>query len=303
MKRLLLTTLILSTALSCASIPAQAGFIADQKAKIEFKRELKNEQNKLEKLIQTQIKYSNSHDLKGLSSLYTSDFMNNDGYNKDLYMDLVQDTWDTYSDITYNAFIEEMDINNNFATITTRENAVATVANEEDMFGAVGELHSNGKCIYYLVKVGENWKIRSEQILEEKTTLKYGDARYTDIDLISPNQVPAGNEYSVSLKVDLPKEAIVIASIGKERMVHPQVKCDEVFRKLPEDQVLERVFKANTENLNEYAVASVGITRSEQQSENMFRVYMSGLAIVMTRVNIIPKNNFIKLEEKDAEKI
>ena len=30
---------------------------------------------------------------------------------------------------------------------------------------------------------------------------------------------------------------------------------------------------------------------------------MSGLAIVMTRVNVIPKNNFIKFEDKNAEEI
>lgn len=303
MKRLLLTTLILTTALSFVPAPAHAGFIAEQKAKIEFKRELKNEQKKLENVIKTQLEYSNKHDLNGLSSLYTADFMNNDGYNKKLYMSLVQDTWDTYNDITYDAVIEEMEIDNNFATITTRETAVATVTSDDDVLEATGELYSKGKCIYYLVKVGEDWKIRSEQILEERTALKYGDARYTDIDLISPNQVPAGSEYSASLKLDLPKEAIVIASIGKERMVYPQVKCDEVFRKLPEDQVLERVFKANTQNLNEYTVASVGITRAEPESESVVRVYMSGLAILMTRVNIIPENKFIEFEEKDAEKI
>ncbi len=303
MKRLLLTTLILTTALSFAAVPANAGFFSEYKAKIEIKRELKNEQKKLENIISKQMEFSNVHDLKGLSSLYTADFMNNDGYNKDLYMSLVQDTWDTYSDITYDAVIAEMEIDGNFATITTRETAVATVTSDEELIEATGELYSTGKCIYYLVKVGEDWKIRSEQILEEKTTLKYGDARYTDIDLITPNQVAAGSEYSASLKVDLPKENIVIASIGKERMVHPQVKCDEVFRKLPEDQVLERVFKANTDNLNEYTVASVGITKAEPESATVVRVYMSGLAIVMTRVNVIPKNNFIKFEDKNAEEI
>lgn len=304
MKRLLLTTIILTTALSfIPQAPAHAGFWTDYKAKIEYRKDLRNEQKKLENVINTQLKYSNSHNLEGLSTLYTADFMNNDGYNKKLYMSLVQDTWDTYSDITYDAVIEEMEIDNNFATITTRETAVATVTSNEDVIEATGELYSRGKCIYYLTKVGEDWKIRAEQILEEKTSLKYGDARYTDIDLISPNQVPAGSEYSASLKLDLPKEDIVIASIGKERMVYPQVKCEEVFRKLPEDQVLERVFRANTDNLNEYTVASVGITKAEPASDTTVRVYMSGLAILMTRVNIIPQNNFIKFEEKDAEKI
>lgn len=303
MKRFLLTTLILTSVLACSVTPANAGFFADKKAKIEFIRNQKAEYNKIIKVIMEQSEYSNAHNIKELEKFYTKDFMNNDGYNKEVYMQLIEDTWDTYSDISYNAVIDEVRIDENYATVMTSEIAVATVTSDNDFIEATGELYSTGRCIYYLVKIGEDWKIRSEQILEEQTTLKYGDARFTKIDLSAPNQVPADGYYTASLKVNLPEDSIVIASIGKERMIHPQVKCDEVFRKLPEDQVLERVFQANNQNVNEYTVASVGITKSEKQSETTYRVYMSGLAIVMTRVNIIPKNNFVKLEAKDAEKI
>ena len=45
MKRLLLTTIILTTALSfIPQAPAHAGFWADYKAKIEYKKDLRNEQ-------------------------------------------------------------------------------------------------------------------------------------------------------------------------------------------------------------------------------------------------------------------
>ena len=70
-----------TTALSfIPQAPAHAGFWADYKAKIEYRKDLRNEQKKLENVINTQLKYSNSHNLEGLSTLYTADFMNNDGY-------------------------------------------------------------------------------------------------------------------------------------------------------------------------------------------------------------------------------
>ena len=65
------------------------------------------------------------------------------------------------------------------------------------------------------------------------------------------------------------------------------------------------MFTANTDNVNEYNIASVGITRAEFPDEDNprnIRIYMSGIAFVVTRVNVVPANNFIKLEEKDGQK-
>lgn len=48
-------------------------------------------------------------------------------------------------------------------------------------------------------------------------------------------------------------------------------------------------------------MASVGITKSEIYDKTKVRVYMGGLAFIMTRVNVIPANKFINLEEEDAK--
>ena len=135
---------------------------------------------------------------------------------------------------------------------------------------------------------------------ERMSWLETGDAFE---DFVGPLGQPSELCVEENLEETRKKKIVFIAGGVGTAPVYPQVKCDEVFRKLPEDQVLERVFKANTENLNEYTVASVGITRTEPESESVVRVYMSGLAILMTRVNVIPQNKFIKFEEKDAEKI
>lgn len=134
------------------------------------------------------------------------------------------------------------------------------------------------------------------KIIEETSTLKYGDARYTNIELNAPKQIGANKYYTVTLKVDAPKDSVVIASINKENIVYPQTKSDDAFRKMPDDNILERVFLSNKNNVNEYAVASVGITRAENYSDNQIRVYMGGLAFIMTRINVVPENKYIKVD-------
>ena len=50
----------------------------------------------------------------------------------------------------------------------------------------------------------------------------------------------------------------------------------------------------HNDNINEYAVASLAISKSQTDKFDNFRVYMAGLACIMQRVNVVPKNNFIK---------
>lgn len=83
-------------------------------------------------------------------------------------------------------------------------------------------------------------------------------------------------------------------------MVFPPENTKEVFRKIA-DGTLERVFKANDNNVNESVVASVGLTHAENYDESKIRVYLSGLAFIMTRVNVIPENKYIKLEGKNEQ--
>ena len=78
-------------------------------------------------------------------------------------------------------------------------------------------------------------------------------------------------------------------------------EADEAFRQLTEENQLERVFRANNKNINEYATASIGIAKAETFDKSKTRVYLSGVAFLMTRVNIIPKNEYITIEDKDAQ--
>lgn len=303
-----LSVLLISALLLCTAIqePSKAnGFFAVQKARIEQNKIYKSTYNDIKNVIEQQNVYANKYDIKGLSNLYADDFVNSDGFNKDIYFKLIEETWETYPDISYTTEIKNIEFTDNYATVFVNEIAVATSKEEIGELTAIGELYSTSQCVYYLEKRGTKWLINSEKIIEETSTLKFGDARYTDIQLNAPKQIGADKEYTATLKVDAPKDSVVIASINKENIVYPQSKSDDAFRKMPDDNILERVFKSNKDNVNEYAVASIGITRAENYTDDQIRVYMGGLAFIMTRVNIIPENKYIKLDtksEKDTTK-
>lgn len=281
----------------------QASVFSTYKLRAEQNREYKSNYEAVKKVIDSQTVYTNKYDLKGLATLYSDDFVNSDGFNKDIYFKLIDETWKTYPDITYNTEIKNIDFNDNYATVFVHETAVATATDTVGEIQVIGELYSTAKCVYFLKKTGSKWVISSEKIVEETSSLKYGDARYINMELNSPKQIGPNKYYTTTLKVDAPSDSVVIASISKENIVYPQTKAEDAFRKLPDDNILERVFLSNRNNVNEYTVASVGITKAEPYNENQVKVYMGGLAFIMTRVNVIPENKYIKTEPENTNEV
>lgn len=297
-----ISVLIFSALLLTSICPVQAGIVATQKAKIEQNRIYKINYNDVKAVINQQTVYTNKYDLDGLSSLYAKDFTNSDGFNKEVYFKLIKETWETYPDIIYKTHINNIEFSDNYATVVVDETAIATSKETVGELSVIGELYSTSKCVYFLEKQGTKWVISSEKILDETSTLKYGNARYSKIELSAPKQIGANQDYTATLKVTAPKDSAVIASISKENIVYPQTKAEDAFRRLTGDNILERVFHSNSENVNEYTVASVGITRAEPTyTPDEVRVYMGGLAFIMTRVNVVPKNKFVKIEDESKK--
>lgn len=297
-----ISVLIFSALLLTSICPVQAGIVATQKAKIEQNRIYKINYNDIKAVINQQTVYTNKYDLDGLSSLYAKDFTNSDGFNKEVYFKLIKETWETYPDIIYKTHINNIEFSDNYATVVVDETAIATSKETVGELSVIGELYSTSKCVYFLEKQGTKWVISSEKILDETSTLKYGNARYSKIELSAPKQIGANQDYTATLRVTAPKDSAVIASISKENIVYPQTKAEDAFRRLTGDNILERVFHSNSENVNEYTVASVGITRAEPTyTPDEVRVYMGGLAFIMTRVNVVPKNKFVKIEDESKK--
>ena len=251
------------------------------------------------------IFYTNTYKKENLEALYADNYINADGFDKKIYFELVQKTWNLYPDIKYTMDIKDIKIIGNTAIAYVDEYAYASTTENVEETSIKGKLKSFSECIYYLEKVGDNWLITSDNIVDEKTSLTYGEANNLDVELIVPQLVNNNKEYTASLKIKVPdKNMFVIASIGQEQITYPQVNSEEVFRKLPESGILERVFRANKNNFNEYTVASLGITRAnviEKNNKKEIKLVITGLGYIITRTNVIPQKDFSKVKKNEQK--
>lgn len=253
----------------------------------------------VKKILLLHLKYSNTYNLTGLRNMYADNYINADGLNKETYFNLVQKTWKSYPDIKYKIIINNIDVNNNVAVAQVSEFANATTSTKSGVLNESGSLQSFSGSIYYLTKINDEWLVTSDYVIFEKTFLGYGSAKLVDVDFAAPYQVAANAEYTATLKLNAPKDCLVVGSIGQEKITYPQVVAEEIFRKIPTDGTLERIFKANDKNINEYAVASFGITKAEVGSGKEIKLSVTGLGFLMSRVNVVPKNQFIKDETNE----
>lgn len=258
-----------------------------------------NPYEEVRRTLYTHLRYSNNYDIEGLKTLYAPNYINADGLDKSVFFDLVKKTWESYPDIRYKIDIKDIQVNGTSAVVRVDEYALATTNSKSGIISEKGILESNSGSIYYLENLNGFWKITSDYIIFEKTYLRYGAAKNVAIELNSPSQVAADTEYTASLAIDAPKDTLIIASIGKENITYPQIAAEEIFRKLPNDGVLERIFRSNKQNINEYTVASFGMTKAEIKDSSEIKIYITGLGFVMSRVNVIPVNSFVKVGENE----
>jgi len=256
----------------------------------------------IKKALFTHVKDANAYNLEGLKHRYAEDYINADGLNKEHYFDLIKKTWESYPDIKYRINIKNITINDDFAVAQVDEYAIGTTNSKSGIISEKGLLESNSSTIYYFGKINNEWLITSDYIIFEKTFLTYGTAKTMKVDLTAPSHMLANTQYTATLKIEPPKDSFVIASIGRENITYPQKVAEEVFRKLPDDNILERVFTSNNKNINEYSVASFGVTKAEINRGTEIKIYVTGLGFVMSRVNVTPKNDFIKNEIAKVEK-
>lgn len=298
MKKLILTLLLtLFAAPICFASDNYIAYASDKKTVKSEKQQLQTLEKEVKATLKKQLAYTNSYDIDGLKSLYSANYLNADGFDKTMYFDLVDKTWKLYPDIKYSMSIDSINIVGNTAIVSVTEYATASTKEKVDEIEIKGYLKSYSDTIYYLEKVGSNWLITSDSIISEETKLTYGEANEIKTELIVPQLVPANKEYTASLKITVPdKKMLLIASIGQEKITYPHENALEVYRKLPESGILERVFKANKDNLNEYTVASVGITRAHVSKDKEIKLVVTGLGYIITRTNVISLKDFSKVK-------
>lgn len=297
MRKIILTLLMISLLLPLTGESANAAIVSNRSYRAEQRQINKENIRQIKALFDQHTKFANQHDSKNLEPLYADNYMNNDGFNKEVYFKSIKSTWESCEDLSYSTKILSINVNGDNASVDVEETANGTIRETIESVPVSGEIHSISKSIYQLVKINGKWYISGETALTDESSLLYGDARFMNIEIQSPTQVASGETYTVTLKIDADKDTFIVGSIDSDPVVYPTKAPKSELRAIPQSQVLERLIKANTNNINEYAVASMAISKVKNAGESNFRVYMSGLACVMRRINVIPKNNFVKTEE------
>lgn len=258
------------------------------------RKEIKN-------IFKLQEKYTNKQDIEGIKNIYADKYMSYDGFNKDIYVKLAEKTWKTYRNLKYKCYVKNIVLTgNNQATVEVEEyiNGLSYIGTKYINEG-YGLLENISKSVYFVEKINGKWQIVSDNIYFEHTFLTYGSAKFVPSYFSSPEQVNAGEKYEVSLYVDTPKNAVVIGSLAKENITYPQVSAEEIFRRLSENNTLERIITANTKNINEYAVSFyVIMDTNDSEDIETLQMRVTGVGIAMNRVNVIPKNKYIKVEDE-----
>ncbi|MBP3846185.1 hypothetical protein J6I39_00380 [bacterium] len=298
MKKIILLLALSLLAVNFINTDVQASLVSSGKYRQEQNRVNKAEAKQIKELFKVHETFANKHDLSGLKTLYADNYVNSDGMKKDIYFKTVEETWEECKDLTYTSKILSIDINGKNATVSMEEGATGTIYDKADTIAVAGEIHAKSTSIYHLVKINGKWLISGETMLSDESALLYGDARFMNIELLAPNQVSSGETYTISVTADADDNTVIVGSLEHDPVVYPTQTPNAPLRTMPKTHILERYIKANTDNINEYAVASLAISKSKSDNIYGTKIYMAGIACIMKRVNVVPKNNFAKLEDK-----
>lgn len=246
-----------------------------------------NDTREIKSLLNSQVRYANRTNFDKFIATYDKNYVNSDGFNLETYSNLVRDVWQTYNNIEYGITIKDIDIQNDKATVTVTETSFAELPTPAKLDGV---MMSEADSVYYLKKSDGDWKVASDKVISETTSLLYGAAKDLDIKLTAPQEIEAGKEYTASLEFTPPENVIAIASIASDKVEYPQNQPKEVFRKLPDDNILERIFISNSDNVNEYVVASIGLTKADINDLSI-QLSLTGFGYKIVRVNVVPNNS------------
>lgn len=273
----------------------------------------KQDINEIKELLCLLTKYSNEHNMEKILSLYDKSYRSFDGFNYDTFKEMLEDTFEAYDDISYRSVIKNISLYEDKAVVSLVDYTSATLKSESAKKQAkkynspdisLGVLE--GECNYavYLQKINGQWKIVTDNIIAETTSIKYGSARNMEMSFMAPLTVAKDREYCLTLKMTPQKGTKIVASLGKEEILYPSTEPKEIFRKLPQDGILERVVHSNKSGFNEYAIASVGITKMDIAKDlSAIQFQMTGLAFLMQRVNLYTELNPLRAKKEDVKEV
>ena len=238
----------------------------------------------VERFLNSQVRYANKANYNKFISTYADSYVSADGFDKKTYSDMVKDIWDSYDDMQYQISIKDINVDGDSATVKLTETSYAELSMNKVY---KGELKSLSDVIYYLQKNDKGrWQVVKDKVLEESTTMLYGTAKDMQVSLTVPAEIAPNTDYLATLEFVPPEGTIAIASLASDIVEYPQKPTKEVFRALPEDNILERFFTSNNCSANEYVVASIGLTQTAIDDLSL-KLSLTGFGYAIKRVNLI----------------
>ncbi len=256
--------------------------------------ETKSEEAKIEikQFVEKFELLQNKHSLMGLKKLYTDEFVNSDGYNKEQLFKLMKSTFENYPDIKFEFEIENIVVSGDYAFIYLKQNISATTKSVSKITGDKGDYTALLNVVLYLKKINSDWKIYSEAVLYENSRLAFGSAKSIDSILNVPQKVLSNTDYCAGVRVVLPEKYMATASINNTQIVEGFNLKGETFRSVANDDgIVERMLKANADKNNEAVVISIALTEKTQDMFKKPKIEISGLLMLMKRVDVIPTNS------------
>ncbi len=247
-------------------------------------------ESQIKSFIKKYNKYSEKNDIEHLKALYTDDYVNNDGFNRDTIFKLMEQAFGTYKNVSYKTEIESIQVNGNYAVVKAHEIATGETVKNLKKLNDNGLITSDIHYTDFLTKVGKEWKISAGEVTYEAVELKYGEAKKVPVEITAPECVPEGSEYEVSIKTTLPvgEGIFAVGSIVNDEILYPQVQSKDVFRAIKYEE-LTRILKSNTNKHNEYATVSIALSRTKYEPDSLV-LDLTGMAFVMKRVNVLSVN-------------
>lgn len=240
----------------------------------------------IRKIFEDYQSYTNAQNLDGFLKLHDESYRSSDGYDRNRLKELALEAWKEYPNVKYTIRVLSVNVGLDNATVITNERLSGITNASVEYIKGNGYLDSDSTAIYYLKKFSNEWRITSDFVINEKTSMRYGIARFIPMKLDAPAIVAPKEEYTAIVKMNVPRSYVALVSINNEPITYPLEKSTEVFRSVKADGIRERILTSNEGSKNENAIASIGIAKPSIKDDSI-NVNLVGIAFISSRVNVV----------------
>ena len=248
------------------------------------------------KITKKMAKFSDRNNIDKLAEYYSENYRSFDGYNRDEIIKIYKIANRLYPNSKTKEKITNVEAGDDYIKVFFHEQTkTRTDVKGEDAVYAVNEkikgvMNSVSDYSVTFKKEDEKWVIVTDEIYNETTEIKYGEAINADFQMEIPESIKPGEEFTVKTTLKMPEDRFVVGSIGHDKIVFPPEKYFDPYRAVDNSGILERVMHANKEGKNEYANSTFAfITPQAEKSKDgkneKIKASISGMGIYVKRIN------------------